>query len=87
MTKIIQELKDKENDNKVLIQTLKEKIELKDNQIKKEIEEKIKYKVNFLMLKEKFKSKKLQLQKLKEQKVTKETGKSNLLKRTIKILK
>ena len=31
MTKIIQELKDKENDNKVLIQTLKEKIELKNN--------------------------------------------------------
>ncbi len=66
MTKIIQELKDKENDNKVLIQTLKEKIELKNIQIKKEIEERIKYKVNLLTLEEKFKSKKLQLQKLKE---------------------
>ena len=43
--------------------------------------------MNFLILEEKFKSKKLQLQKLKEQKVTKETDKSNLLKRTIKILK
>jgi len=29
MTKIIQELKDKENDNEVLIQTFKKKIELK----------------------------------------------------------
>ncbi len=66
MTEIIQELKDKENDNEALIQTLKKKIELKDNQIKKEIEERIKYKVNFLTLEEKFKSKKLQLQKLKE---------------------
>ncbi len=87
MTKIIQELKDKENDNEALIQTFKEKIELKDNQIKKEIEKRIKYKVNFLILEEKFKSKKLQLQKLKEQKVTKGTDKSNLLKRIIKILK
>src|SRR6266540_1703008 len=66
ITKIIQELKDKKNDNEALIQTLKKKIELKNNQIKKEIEEKIKYKANFLILKEKFKSKKLQLQKLKE---------------------
>ena len=87
MIKIIQELKDKENDNKALIQIFKEKIELKDNQIKKEIEERIKYKVNFLTLEEKFKSKKLQLQKLKEQKITKGTGKSNLLKRIIKMLK
>ncbi len=31
ITKIIQELKDKENDNEALIQILKEKIELKDN--------------------------------------------------------
>ena len=59
MTKIIQELKDKENDNEALIQTLKEKIKLKDNQIKKEVEERIKYKANFLILEEKFKSKKL----------------------------
>ncbi len=59
MIKIIQELKDKENDNKALIQTLKEKIELKNNQIKKEVEERIKYKANFLILEEKFKSKKL----------------------------
>ena len=43
--------------------------------------------MTFLTLKEKFKNKKLQLQKLKEQKVTKGTGKLNLLKRTIKILK
>ena len=33
MTKIIQELKDKENNNEALIQILKKKIELKDNQI------------------------------------------------------
>jgi len=30
ITKIIQELKDKENDNEALIQILKEKIELKE---------------------------------------------------------
>ncbi len=43
--------------------------------------------MTFLTLKEKFKNKKLQLQKLKKQKVIKETDKSNLLKRIIKILK
>src|SRR6266511_213802 len=87
------EAKNEYNKYKEIISTLKEKISAKENKFKENINkltkiiQELKDKVNLLILEEKFKSKKLQLQKLKEQKVTKETDKSNLLKRTIKILK